>query len=335
MFFSVQCVTFQRVQLLPSGLNCGFVQALLLQTLCMGVGMHGSRFRRCGCWGFFCRAALCSAQRERYCGWVAKVSCTPLSSPMHPRRAAQPAPPLTLSLQALHRTERELAALDSKFLPLDGVELHYKARSPRSAWAVQPPPAPATPEPGYGSGGNRGAVAGRHERGGGGGSGSVGPAALRGVHCLHGFGASAYSWSFVQDELAQRLGAVVTAHDMPGFGLTQRRALGAAGGLAWAGWRAGGRAGGWADGAARPAGCRHLTGSRQCSVSLCVFLGGPSGSSHQRMIAGGCRVCTLTQNETAQKERGPTMSSRASLQARGASLLHAGIQRRCCARCDG
>lgn len=30
------------------------------------------------------------------------------------------------------------------------------------------------------------------------------------------------SWSFVQQELADALGAVVTAHDMPGFGLSQR-----------------------------------------------------------------------------------------------------------------
>ena len=42
---------------------------------------------------------------------------------------------------------------------------------------------------------------------------------------LHGFGANAFSWSYVDRQLAARLRAQVTAHDMPGFGLTQRCAL--------------------------------------------------------------------------------------------------------------
>ena len=42
---------------------------------------------------------------------------------------------------------------------------------------------------------------------------------------LHGFGANAFSWSYVDRQLAARLHAQVTAHDMPGFGLTQRCAL--------------------------------------------------------------------------------------------------------------
>ncbi len=45
---------------------------------------------------------------------------------------------------------------------------------------------------------------------------------------LHGFGANAFSWSFVDRRLAARLHALVTAHDMPGFGLTQRCAAGPA-----------------------------------------------------------------------------------------------------------
>lgn len=46
------------------------------------------------------------------------------------------------------------------------------------------------------------------------------------VHCLHGFGASVFSWSFIQNALADSIdgGAKVTAHDMPGFGLSQRPA---------------------------------------------------------------------------------------------------------------
>lgn len=42
------------------------------------------------------------------------------------------------------------------------------------------------------------------------------------IHCLHGFGASSWSWSFVQDRLANALNAPITAHDMPGFGLSMR-----------------------------------------------------------------------------------------------------------------
>jgi hypothetical protein len=43
-----------------------------------------------------------------------------------------------------------------------------------------------------------------------------------GIHCYHGFGSNYISWSLVQAPLAQQLRAVVTAHDMPGFGLTAR-----------------------------------------------------------------------------------------------------------------
>lgn len=42
------------------------------------------------------------------------------------------------------------------------------------------------------------------------------------LHCYHGFGSNTWSWSLVQQQLADRLGALVTAHDMPGFGLTER-----------------------------------------------------------------------------------------------------------------
>lgn len=113
--------------------------------------------------------------------------------------------------RAVQRTERELAAADSRFFALDGIQLHYKRCTPA---------APRVP-PGSGDKGS-------DDKGNGGGGGGVAspgvqsspPAAV--VHCLHGFGASLYSWSFVQQELANALRAVVTAHDMPGFGLTQR-----------------------------------------------------------------------------------------------------------------
>lgn len=45
---------------------------------------------------------------------------------------------------------------------------------------------------------------------------------LTAVHCFHGFGANLGSYQRVQGRMAAALRGVVTAHDMPGFGLTQR-----------------------------------------------------------------------------------------------------------------
>ena len=42
------------------------------------------------------------------------------------------------------------------------------------------------------------------------------------VTCLHGFGSNEWSFSRITQELADELNAVVSAHDTPGFGLTQR-----------------------------------------------------------------------------------------------------------------
>ena len=64
--------------------------------------------------------------------------------------------------QTVQRSERELAASDSKFFPLDGINLHYKRRTPQSL-ASSPTSSPTSSQP---------------------------PAAV--VHCLHGFGASFY-----------------------------------------------------------------------------------------------------------------------------------------------
>ncbi|KAJ9508121.1 hypothetical protein QJQ45_021459, partial [Haematococcus lacustris] len=44
------------------------------------------------------------------------------------------------------------------------------------------------------------------------------------MHCYHGFGANLFSWAAVQPLLAASLGGIVSAHDAPGFGLTQRPA---------------------------------------------------------------------------------------------------------------
>ena len=53
-------------------------------------------------------------------------------------------------------------------------------------------------------------------------SGSDDSASSRAVHCLHGFGASTSSWDACKEQLADALGADVSCHDAPGFGLTGR-----------------------------------------------------------------------------------------------------------------
>lgn len=42
------------------------------------------------------------------------------------------------------------------------------------------------------------------------------------IHCLHGFGSALHSWLAVGPRIAAALGATITAHDMPGFGLSER-----------------------------------------------------------------------------------------------------------------
>lgn len=110
--------------------------------------------------------------------------------------------------KAVQRSERELAASDSCFFMAEGIQLHYKRRAPLGLSR------PA----GIGGRGN-GSMLGSQQQQQQAAAASA-PAAV--VHCLHGFGASSYSWSFVQQEMADALHAVVTAHDMPGFGLSQR-----------------------------------------------------------------------------------------------------------------
>lgn len=89
------------------------------------------------------------------------------------------------------RSERDLAGPSSHFLEVQGLTVHYTQHVP---------PCPDI----------------NTEAG--------GPYLPRlAVHCVHGLGACSFSWDgFVQGQLAARLRAVVTAHDMPGFGLTHR-----------------------------------------------------------------------------------------------------------------
>ncbi|KAI8475513.1 MAG: Alpha/Beta hydrolase protein [Monoraphidium minutum] len=86
--------------------------------------------------------------------------------------------------KAKERFETDLGDPDSRFHTHNNLQVHVKVKAPAAA-----------------------------------GAGGAPAAAL---HCYHGFGSNTWSWSLVQQQLADRLNALVTAHDMPGFGLTER-----------------------------------------------------------------------------------------------------------------
>jgi pimeloyl-ACP methyl ester carboxylesterase len=110
--------------------------------------------------------------------------------------------------QARERIEADLGDADSRFRDLGNLLVHVKVKSAKAI----PPPVASTP------------AAARYtpSAAAAGSSSSVGTPA---VHCYHGFGSNTWSWTLVQQQMAERLGALVTAHDMPGFGLTQRCVL--------------------------------------------------------------------------------------------------------------
>jgi pimeloyl-ACP methyl ester carboxylesterase len=106
--------------------------------------------------------------------------------------------------QARERIEADLGDADSRFRDLGNLLVHVKVKSPKTlppALAQNPAAARYAPPA------------------------SVGDDGVAAVHCYHGFGSNTWSWTLVQGQIAERLGALVTAHDMPGFGLTQRWVL--------------------------------------------------------------------------------------------------------------
>ncbi|KAF6253217.1 hypothetical protein COO60DRAFT_436035 [Scenedesmus sp. NREL 46B-D3] len=105
--------------------------------------------------------------------------------------------------KARERIEADLGDADSRFRHIDNLSVHVKVKASRSL----PPPVPTA---GAASLAPPSAAAARLQ------------GAVPALHCYHGFGSNTWSWSLVQQQLAERLGALVTAHDMPGFGLTQR-----------------------------------------------------------------------------------------------------------------
>jgi hypothetical protein len=103
--------------------------------------------------------------------------------------------------QARERIEADLGDPDSRFRDLGNLLVHVKVQAGRAL----PPPVAQTP------------AAARYAP-----PAATGRGAVPALHCYHGFGSNTWSWSLVQGSLAARLGALVTSHDMPGFGLTQR-----------------------------------------------------------------------------------------------------------------
>lgn len=100
----------------------------------------------------------------------------------------------------MERKEKDLAFSNSRFVKFDGVSLHVTE-------CTSPDTSVLAPAKGHKEG-----------------SEAAKESLAVWIHCLHGFGASCFSWSFIQKTLANAVQgyAIITAHDMPGFGLSQR-----------------------------------------------------------------------------------------------------------------
>lgn len=145
--------------------------------LAAGAPLPGAQRSCTGCCAPGARCCLARAARGAPAlGGAQAHAPRPASAPPDlPRPSCCCIPRSLLCPQAFQRSERELAAADSLFLPVSGVQLHYKRCTPTGQ-----------PRAGIGAADSCGADA---AEGGGGGSGGAPPLA---VHCLHGFGASAY-----------------------------------------------------------------------------------------------------------------------------------------------
>lgn len=130
---------------------------------------------------------------------------------------------------AQHQHPREeLGDADSLFKNAQGISVHCKQMSPCKSTRQQPDAEASTDEGGFfrifsrrkAPVGASSRVADNediHE-------GPATAAASAVIALYHGFGANLWSWMNVQQELADATGATVVAHDMPGFGLTERSA---------------------------------------------------------------------------------------------------------------
>lgn len=84
--------------------------------------------------------------------------------------------------RVLKRPATELGGVNSRWMPVDGVNLHVTVEGLQESKAC----------------------------------------IQHAFHCLHGFGSHTFSYSMIQKKLAEDLRAVVSAHDFCGFGLSQR-----------------------------------------------------------------------------------------------------------------
>lgn len=133
---------------------------------------------------------------------------------------------LVLVQYAQHQHPREqLADADSMFKSAQGISVHCKQASPAQPTQTQPNDA-AAEEGRFFRIFSRRKSAGRSADGEASSTDSAtsAAAATAAIALYHGFGANLWSWAKVQQDLADAAGMPVVAHDMPGFGLTERPA---------------------------------------------------------------------------------------------------------------
>lgn len=120
----------------------------------------------------------------------------------------------------------QLADADSLFKNAQGISVHCKQASPAQPTQQVPRDGSATEEGGFFRIFSRRKSASRAADGEPSlaGSATAVAAATAAIALYHGFGANLWSWGKVQQQLADATGSPVVAHDMPGFGLTERPA---------------------------------------------------------------------------------------------------------------
>ncbi|KAF5841299.1 Alpha/Beta hydrolase protein [Dunaliella salina] len=113
--------------------------------------------------------------------------------------------------QAKGRLVTDLGDFDSRFPLLEGLRVHAKSCLAQAFLPMEPQRSvqPETEQRNISSSSSSN-------------SSSSASAKLLALHCYHGFGANLYSWAPCQKLMADTLQGLVTSHDMPGFGLTER-----------------------------------------------------------------------------------------------------------------
>ncbi|KAI7841246.1 hypothetical protein COHA_005083 [Chlorella ohadii] len=142
-------------------------------------------------------ALVQQARREVVDGWLGDLVAPLLTDDPG---AAEP-PPVT-------RSPQELADPDSRFVDVNGVNLHYKECWPEAAVAATGPAASSTATESSAAAGGSAAV--------------QQAAQLPAIVLVHGFNGSTFNWRSMMQPLADATGCRVIAFDRPPFGLAQR-----------------------------------------------------------------------------------------------------------------